>query len=142
MFDSAGQFKGPDPPSLGSLTVRPRGAAGGPEMEWFQSSFSIFSALGGQNAPRIAGKTHMVWAHLTQRGGPRAHFFILTPPLIITFLRVLHKTPLKSSTSDFAAPRGYFPAMLEPRSRRLRRKERVAFNLNTSVDSGVQITVI
>ena len=29
-----------------------------------QSAFFIFSALGGQNARKIAGKTHMMWAHL------------------------------------------------------------------------------
>ena len=54
-----------------------------------QSVIFIFHALGSQNKQKRAGKTHMTWAHLTQREGPRAYFLILTPPLIIILPRVL-----------------------------------------------------
>ena len=84
-------LKYPIRPRLLRLPVRHRGAAGGPGIKLVQSPFSIFLALGGQNARKIAGKTHMVWAHLTQRGDPRAYFFILTPPLYYIFFRVLRK---------------------------------------------------
>ena len=77
-------------------------------MEWFQSPFSIFSALGGQNAPRIAGKTHMVWANLTQRGDPRAHFFILTPPYTLYSSEFCAKLPLKPRLQICEVPGVWF----------------------------------
>ena len=64
-----------------------------------QSVIFVFYALGSQNKSRRAGKTHMIWAHLTQRGDPRANFFILTPPLYIIFFRVLRNSTTK--TIDF-----------------------------------------
>ena len=57
----------------------------GPRKKWGPKSIFIFPALGGRNARKIAGKTHMVWAHLTQRGDPRAYFFILTPPPLLLY---------------------------------------------------------
>ena len=93
------KLKGTIRPRLVRRPVRPRGAGGGAEIKWVQHSFFIFSALSGQNARKLAGKTHMVWAHLTRRGDPRAYFFILTPPFIYILFRVLHIQTTK--TIDF-----------------------------------------
>ena len=71
-----------------------------------QGVIFIFRALGIQNKHKRAGKTHMTWAHLTQREDPRAYFFIFTPPLYIIFLRVLRKTATKTMTSDFYKKKG------------------------------------
>ena len=71
-----------------------------------QSVVFTFYALGSQNKRIRAGKTHMIWAHLTQRRDPRVNFFISPPPLYIIFFRVLRKTATKTIASDFDKKKG------------------------------------